>query len=190
MHPAVNSDRVGFGTGGRGEVKVASQRWFRLYRVDTFGPGQGFVPCEISIFACASGASLALRLPAPVAREAGLELDQRVRLEVEHDCVVNQPPAMSCAINPNPSTGVPEAPARTRWAMSMGPCSSKPVVDLLMRSLISRHSACLSASVARRRRAGCSKDYIKRRQRSPRTPRGKPRGSFGADHWLRCARLK
>lgn len=37
------------------------------------------------------GNSLAVRLPAAVAREAGLRLDQRVRLEVEHDCVVIRP---------------------------------------------------------------------------------------------------
>jgi len=35
------------------------------------------------------------------------------------------------------------------------------------------HSACLSALVARRRRARCSRVYIKRRERSPRAPRGK-----------------
>lgn len=37
------------------------------------------------------GNSLAVRLPVEVAREAGLKLDQRVRLEVEHDCVVIRP---------------------------------------------------------------------------------------------------
>jgi len=37
------------------------------------------------------GNSLAVRLPAAVAREAGLRLDQRVRLEVDHDCVVIRP---------------------------------------------------------------------------------------------------
>jgi len=37
------------------------------------------------------GNSLAVRLPAAVAREAGLKLDQLVRLEVERDCVVIRP---------------------------------------------------------------------------------------------------
>jgi len=41
------------------------------------------------------------------------------------------------------------------------------------------HSACLSALVARRRRARCSRVYIKRRERSPRAPRGKPKGGSG-----------